>query len=614
MTSASDEKSYSRYDQYGDNPMAPVGPIGLIALRGSEEFTENVNYYLNKRRSEYQKEQFVNSYPGFFREDYRIPVDNARFSSGEGKAVVKNTVRGHDLYLVSDVMNCSCTYKMFGQDNRMSPDDHYQDLKRVILACSGKSRRINVIMPFLYESRQHKRNARESLDCAFALEELYNLCVANIITFDNELIPVTQDDLNLATNGQYMLFSPGHILWCCKNEQERPVRDYLHVVLHCVFRHMYVDKLIDQRCWDLACDIAVEYSITRLGLAAAAAEREALQQGVYAEQLEKVKQLTAERIYRFLLDGGMDVARMEELAPLFYADEHALWYSSEEAQEQPSDESSPASSSPDEGEDPPDSQSSGESSAPQEQPDEQMEERWSEIARRMQVDMETFSREKEDKAGGLVQNLREANRERYDYGRFLKKFAVRGEVVRINDDEFDYIYYTYGLKLYGKMPLVEPLEYKEVKRIREFVIAIDTSGSVSGKMVQLFVQKTYNILKTTESFFSKINLHIIQCDAQIQEAVKITSQREFDRYMEAMEIHGLGGTDFRPVFRYVDELREKNEFENLRGLIYLTDGFGTFPKKKPEYETAFVFVDDGVNSYDVPSWAIRLILQPEELY
>ncbi|MBR4556817.1 MAG: ribose-phosphate diphosphokinase, partial [Clostridiales bacterium] len=184
MTSASDEKAYSRYDQYGDNPMAPVGPIGLIALRGSEDFTEKVNFYLNKRRSEYQKEQIVNTYPGFFREDYTIPVENARFSSGEGKAVVKNTVRGHDLYLISDIMNCSCTYKMFGTDNRMSPDDHYQDLKRVILACSGKSRRINVIMPFLYESRQHKRNARESLDCAFALEELYDLGVANIITFD----------------------------------------------------------------------------------------------------------------------------------------------------------------------------------------------------------------------------------------------------------------------------------------------------------------------------------------------------------------------------------------------------------------------------------------------
>ncbi|MBR2523626.1 MAG: ribose-phosphate pyrophosphokinase [Clostridiales bacterium] len=184
MTAASDEKAYSRYNQYGENPMDPVGPIGLIALKGSVDFTEKVNFYLNKRRSEYQEEEFVSRYPGFYREDYRIAVDNTRFSSGEGKAVIKNTVRGHDLYIVSDVMNCSCTYKMYGQDNRMSPDDHYQDLKRVILACSGKSRRINVIMPFLYESRQHKRNSRESLDCAFALEELYNLGVNNIITFD----------------------------------------------------------------------------------------------------------------------------------------------------------------------------------------------------------------------------------------------------------------------------------------------------------------------------------------------------------------------------------------------------------------------------------------------
>ncbi|MBP3265674.1 MAG: ribose-phosphate pyrophosphokinase [Clostridiales bacterium] len=164
--------------------MAPIAPIGLIPLKGSVEFTEKVNYYLTTRRSEYQQEAFVSKYPGFYRQDYRIEVENARFSSGEGKAVIKNTVRGHDLYIISDIMNPSITYKMYGQLNHMSPDDHYQDLKRVILACSGKARRINVIMPFLYESRQHKRNARESLDCAFALEELYNLGVANIITFD----------------------------------------------------------------------------------------------------------------------------------------------------------------------------------------------------------------------------------------------------------------------------------------------------------------------------------------------------------------------------------------------------------------------------------------------
>lgn len=182
--SYSDEKSYSRYNQYGDNPMAPVGPIGIIPLKGSVEFSEMVNHFLNNRRSEYQQQQLINKYPGFFRADYRIQVDNTRFSSGEGKAVIANSVRGHDLFILSDVMNFSCTYKMFGLENNMSPDDHYQDLKRVILACSGKARRINVIMPFLYESRQHKRNARESLDCAFALEEIYNLGVANIITFD----------------------------------------------------------------------------------------------------------------------------------------------------------------------------------------------------------------------------------------------------------------------------------------------------------------------------------------------------------------------------------------------------------------------------------------------
>ena len=231
IPSAADEKSYSRYNQYGDNPMAPIGPVGLIPLKGSMEFTERVNFYLNKRRSEYQEQLIGSRYPGFFRNDYRISVDNARFSSGEGKAVVNHSVRGHDLFLISDVMNFSCTYKMFGKENHMSPDDHYQDLKRVILACSGKARRVNIIMPFLYESRQHKRNARESLDCAFALEELYGLGVENIITFDAHdervanAIPTsgfeslsanyqiikamfrTIPDLNFS-NGRFMIVSP----------------------------------------------------------------------------------------------------------------------------------------------------------------------------------------------------------------------------------------------------------------------------------------------------------------------------------------------------------------------------------------------------------------------
>lgn len=149
------------------------------------------------------------------------------------------------------------------------------------------------------------------------------------------------------------------------------------------------------------------------------------------------------------------------------------------------------------------------------------------------------------------------------------------------------------------MPLIEPLEYKEVKRIREFV-AIDTSGSVAGETVQRFVQKTYNILKSTESFFSKINLHIIQCDAAVQEDAKITSQEEFDEYLKTMQLRGLGGTNFRPVFAYVDKLIEQHEFQNLKGLIYFTDGWGTFPTQMPPYNTAFVFLQEEYNNLAVP--------------
>ena len=216
-------------------------------------------------------------------------------------------------------------------------------------------------------------------------------------------------------------------------------------------------------------------------------------------------------------------------------------------------------------------------------------------------------------AGLLTQNLKEVNRERYNYEEFLKKFAVRGEIMKINPDEFDYNYYTYGLTLYGDLPLIEPLEYKDVKRIRDFVIAIDTSGSVAGELVQTFVQKTYNILKSTESFFTKINLHIIQCDAAIQEDIKITNQREFDEYLKNMKLNGFGGTDFRPVFSYVDSLIECREFDNLKGLIYFTDGYGVFPSKKPPYETAFVFVDEGIDPPEVPPWAIKLVLRKDEI-
>ncbi len=163
----------------------PVGSLGLIPLEGCRSLGEKVDYYLVKWRAERENEHKDSlAFTGYERPSYLLDAAVPRFGSGEAKGVIKQSVRGDDLYIMVDVCNYSLTYSLFGKENHMSPDDHYQDLKRIIAAVGGKARRITVIMPFLYEGRQHKRTARESLDCALALQELVGMGVDNIITFD----------------------------------------------------------------------------------------------------------------------------------------------------------------------------------------------------------------------------------------------------------------------------------------------------------------------------------------------------------------------------------------------------------------------------------------------
>ena len=163
----------------------PVGPLGLIALDSHKELGKKVNDYLVSWRQERNHEHKNSlSFQGYERDSYLINAEVPRFGSGEAKGVIRQSVRGADLYLLVDVCNYSMTYNLCGYTNHMSPDDHFQDLKRIIAAVGGKARRITVIMPFLYESRQHKRTSRESLDCALALQELVSMGVDNIITFD----------------------------------------------------------------------------------------------------------------------------------------------------------------------------------------------------------------------------------------------------------------------------------------------------------------------------------------------------------------------------------------------------------------------------------------------
>ena len=163
----------------------PVGSLGIIPLSGCKELGDKVDKYLVRWRAERESEHKDSlAFAGYQRDSYIIQTRVPRFGTGEAKGEILESVRGDDIYLLVDVTNYSLTYSLCGQENHMSPDDHFQDLKRIIAAIGGKSRRITVIMPYLYESRQHKRNSRESLDCALALQEMVNMGVDNIITFD----------------------------------------------------------------------------------------------------------------------------------------------------------------------------------------------------------------------------------------------------------------------------------------------------------------------------------------------------------------------------------------------------------------------------------------------
>lgn len=163
----------------------PYGPLGIIALPGCEKIAAKIdNYIVNWRKEQAEEHKDTIAFYGYQRDTYMIDTTIARFGSGEGKAVINDTIRGYDLFIIADCFNYSVTYNMYGMDVPKSPDDHFSDLKRVISAASSKAKRINVIMPMLYEGRQHKRSSRESLDCAMALQELTHLGVENIITFD----------------------------------------------------------------------------------------------------------------------------------------------------------------------------------------------------------------------------------------------------------------------------------------------------------------------------------------------------------------------------------------------------------------------------------------------
>ena len=382
-------------------------------------------------------------------------------------------------------------------------------------------------------------------------------------------------DVN-APQGAVIYYDPTEVVRLYKKNPANVTRMYLHILLHCIFNHSYKYDRVEQELWDVSVDMAVENAALNLNLPGLETTGDRQRRETLAQWKTRVGTLTADRIYRSLKSDRLGVSELLELGLLFQRDVHERWGPSETL----------------------------EVTAAQ----------WKKISERIKAELKSFSEDKSDDKS-ILQNLEEATQDHYDYGSFLRKFSVSGEDIRINDDEFDYVYYTYGLSLYGNLPLVEPLEYKDVNKIKEFVVAIDTSGSCRGAVVQAFLNKTYNILKSSENFFRKVNIHIKQCDSEVRRDTKITNDEDFETFMREGQLEGFGSTDFRPVFAYVDKAIECGVFENLKGLIYFTDGYGVFPEHKPShnYDTAFVFLEDDYEKPPIPPWAIKLVLPAEDL-
>lgn len=431
------------------------------------------------------------------------------------------------------------------------------------------------------------------------------------------------------TDGWNMYFHPKELGGLYRQNRIFVNRGYLHMVYHCLFRHMlkivpeaknstkelenadlqaalqFAQQSNEQRYWNLACDIATEYLVDACYHRSVRWSRSLLRRETYRklEQAEekqhvangnkstiqatgktnqattatqKKRVLNAERIYKQLLEWELSEKELGKLEAEFYVDDHRYWENQNPNQNSPNPN---------------------------------LNQKWQDIDEQMETDLETFSKEASDKAGDLLGTLTIENRQKQDYREFLRKFAVVREEMGVDADTFDYTFYSYGLSLYGNMPLIEPVETREVKKIQDFVIVLDTSMSCSGETVQKFLKTTYDVLSGSENFFQKVNVHIIQCDEKVHSDQKITNQEDLKQYMEHLTLYGEGGTDFRPAFEYVNELIRNNEFEDLRGLIYFTDGYGIYPKKMPPYQTAFVFLEEDYEEANVPAWAMKTILE-----
>lgn len=384
----------------------------------------------------------------------------------------------------------------------------------------------------------------------------------------------TEETATAGTNGTVFYFRPEFLLKAYADCPAAVRRGYLHMLLHCLYLHLFEEK--DSEIRNLACDMAVELIIEKI-----VKKRKIKGLMLPKEQYQEIREtcfrivgeesLSAEKLAEMLEAGAFPYPE-EKLREAFVFDDHMLWKKGHAGVD------------------------------------------FSEVKKTWEHILAYTAKNKtggQNKAGTKTDDAAEAlegiKRSRYDYRKFLKQFSHPREEAELDPESFDYIFYHFGMEHYGNLPLIEPLEYREVNRLEQLVIAIDTSGSCSRETVQKFLGETYEILSEKENFFREMKVFLIQCDCCIQDVKIIHSKEEWEAYSRKIVIQGRGGTDFRPVFCYVDEQKARGEMKDLRALIYFTDGDGIYPGMKPDYETAFVFLKKTEKMNLVPGWALRLV-------
>lgn len=368
-------------------------------------------------------------------------------------------------------------------------------------------------------------------------------------------------------------------------------RLYTHMLLHCLYLHPFSRKK-KGKYTELACDIAVEYAVDQIFGPAKSYAWE--RQWVYDMLRRSESIFTAEKIEKQLFQAPE--TWIDQLEKWFIVDNHSFWASEsdqtdnlnfpgwrweQEIQTEPGRWQAAAN-------------------------------KWTAAGKGLLQTGQKKSGKRSPSAGHEQEEAKLTKRQGCDYHDFLQQFMVLREDMILDLDSYDPVYYTYGLNTYGNIPLVEPLETKEVMRLEELVIVIDTSGSCSGKLVRFFLEETWSVFGQSENFFNQFHVRILQCDAMVQEDVKLTSLRDAEQYMKNLIIKGGGGTDFREAFSYIRKLQKQGELMHLKGILYFTDGFGTYPARPPGCKTAFIFLKARFGQVEVPYWADKLLLELPE--